>query len=502
MNVILVLIDSLNRHHLSPYNAGSPVSTPNLERFAGRAWRFDNHFVGSLPCMPARREIFAGVQDFLQRPWGPLEPYDARLPELLGDEGYSTALVTDHYHYWEEEANGYMQSFGGADLVRGHEIDAWRQPVPAGDTVPAWVESIERWRPGWGRRYYANVKDFRGEEDFFPAKVMGGAVDWLRDNAGLSPFFLQVESFDVHEPFHVPEPYASMYADPGGYDGFTVWPPYQKTDKLLEFLEAATDKELDFIRSQYHGKLAMVDRWFGELTRKLDELALWENTMVVVTTDHGHDLGEQGQFGKQYPHFDSHANIPLFVWHPDYPGGGRAVPALTQTVDLFATVLEAAGAPVPDGSRSKSFLPLLQGRQADSREALLYGTFGQGVCATDGQWTIFKSPESAGPLNYYSSMVFKSLIVDSVSPQAGCGTHIPGVDFAQWQVPVEVDPNAVTPAGREDFLFCRSEDPGQKENLWDREHGELERMLALTKELMAGQDAPTEQYARLGLVGR
>jgi arylsulfatase A-like enzyme len=113
LNVILVLIDSLNRHHLSAYET-SPVSTPNLDRLFEKAWRFDNHFVGSLPCMPARREIFAGRKDFLWRPWGPLEPFDDRLPRLLEQRGYSTAIVTDHYHYWEEEANGYMQSVQGA----------------------------------------------------------------------------------------------------------------------------------------------------------------------------------------------------------------------------------------------------------------------------------------------------------------------------------------------------------------------------------------------------
>ena len=81
MNVILVLIDSLNRHYLSAYEP-TPVSTPNLNSFADKSWRFDNHFVGSLPCMPARREIFAGRKEMMWRPWGPLEPFDARLPRL------------------------------------------------------------------------------------------------------------------------------------------------------------------------------------------------------------------------------------------------------------------------------------------------------------------------------------------------------------------------------------------------------------------------------------
>jgi arylsulfatase A-like enzyme len=370
LNVVLVLIDSLNRHHLSAYNGESPVLTPNLNAFAERAWRFDNHFVGSLPCMPARREIFAGRKEMMWRPWGPLEPYDARLPRLLEDGGYTAAIVTDHYHYWEEAANGYIQSFQGTELVRGHEHDFWKQPIPAGEPVPWWVENIETWRPGKGRGYYANVKDFQGEEDFFPAKVMSGAVRWLKENNRRGPFFLQVESFDVHEPFDVPEPYASMYGEAAGREKFTVWPPYQDTEQLVRFIANTTPEELKFIRSQYLGKLTMVDRWFGELLNELDQLSLWKDTMVIVTTDHGHDLGERGTFGKQYPHYDSHANIPLFIWHPEHPGNGQAVSALTQTVDLFATVLEATGVPISEHTQPELFATL-EGRSERARSTPL-----------------------------------------------------------------------------------------------------------------------------------
>src|SRR5262245_57871578 len=128
MNVILILIDSLNRHHLTAYGP-SAVATPSLEAFARKAWRFDNHFVGSLPCMPARREIFSGFKELMWRPWGPLEAFDARLPKLLEAGGYSTAIVTDHYHYWEESANGYLQSFQSAETIRGHELDFWKSPI-------------------------------------------------------------------------------------------------------------------------------------------------------------------------------------------------------------------------------------------------------------------------------------------------------------------------------------------------------------------------------------
>ena len=499
MNIVLVLIDSLNRHYLSAYGPSS-VATPNLDAFAAKAWRFDNHFIGSLACIPARRELFAGFKEMMWRPWGPLEPYDARLPRLLGQRGYTTALVTDHYHYWEEPGNGYMQSFQSVDLIRGHEFDFWQQPIPADEPVPQWVQNIDVWRPGQGRWYYANVKGFEGEEDFFPAKVMTSAARWLGENAGKAPFFLQVESFDVHEPFHVPEPYASMYGNGADRDRFTVWPPYQDRQRQAEFTASTTPEELAFIRSQYAGKLTMVDRWFGELLAAFDRLGLWDDTMVVLTTEHGHDLCEGGAFAKAYTHFDTHANLPLFVWHPAYPGHGRAIAGLTATVAVFATVLEATGAPVPTPTHSRTFMPLLLQDRADTHEALIYGTFGQGVCCTDGEWTIFKSPERDGPLYSYSSLLYQSLAsppgaVRPIPQPIGQGSFIPGVDLPQWQTLRDVRPNT-----RENFLFHRREDPGQTRNVWEAEPQQRARMLGVLVDLLTEEGCPPEQYVRLGLV--
>jgi len=356
------------------------------------------------------------------------------------------------------------------------------------------VERIERWRPGAGRRYYANVKDFAGEQDYFPAKVFGGAARWLSKHAAHTPFFLQVESFDVHEPFDVPEPYASMYGPGADRDRFNIWPPYQDTDQLADFMAQTSAEELAFIRSQYAGKLTMVDRWFGTLVATLDELGLWDDTVVIVTTDHGHDLGERGTFGKQYPHYDSHANIPLLIWHPAHPGNGRSIDALTSTVDLFATVLELAGAAAPERTNSQSGLPLLRGDSSRSREALAYGTFGQGVCCTDGEWTLIKSPARDAPLYYYSAMIYRSLTVDSIAPPAQAGQFIPGVELMQWRIPVRV-----APLSREDYLFDRRNDPAQSHNQWHDRAAVRRRMLETLRELLTHEGAPQEQFARLGL---
>lgn len=496
-NIILILIDSLRRDHLGAY--GAPAgTTPNLDRLAGRAHVFQNHFVGSLPSMPARREIFTGRREFLWRPWGPLEPFDEPLPRLLTSAGYRTGIVTDHYHYWEPAGNGYLQSFESTTMVRGHELDNWRPPVGPEEEIPSWVENIERWRPGQGRRYYANVRDFRGPEDYFSGRVVKEATDWLERNSGREPFFLQVESFDVHEPLDVPEPYASLYGDPGARERFTIWPPYQNAEMLAKFIAATSEEELEFIRSQYRAKVTMTDHFIGELFSSLDRLRLWERTAVILTTDHGHDLAERAGFGKQYPHFDTHACVPLIIWHPGFPAHAT-VPSLTTTADLFATIADIAEAEAAPGVWSRSLQPLVAGREESEREAVIYGTFGQGICCTDGTWTLFKSPpQPEAPLYYYSALPpdpprFAAGVVQGPWES---GPFLPGVDTPLWKLPVAPQCSA-----HEDFLFNREDDPRQEQNLWDREPKHRKRMLELLRQVMDDEGCPHEQFLRLGLEG-
>lgn len=505
MNVIFILVDSLNKHCLRTYNPDTVCESPAFEAFAGRSFVFENHFVGSLPCMPARREIFAGRKDFLWRPWGPLEVFDPRLPRVVKAADLNTGIVTDHYHYWEEQANGYVQGFASTLFIRGHETDFWK--LPESGPVPRWVEKITEYRSAEHmRQYYSNVKDFRSEADYFAPKVFQGAIDWLDANADKGDFYLHVESFDVHEPFDVPEPYASMYAAAGAdKNDYNIWPPYQVYADLEAFMAQTTPEELAFLKAQYLGKITMVDRWLGRLMRKIDAMDLWKDTMVILTTDHGHDLGERGAFGKQFPHYDSHTNVPLAIWHPRHPGCGKRVSALTQTVDLFATVIDAAGGAIPEANRhSRSLLPLLErGNGAGPREAALYGTFGQGACVTDGEWTLLKAPVEDRPLYIYSTMINQPLIVDNPidgrvgripDPPVDQGYFDPSVELPMWKLPIRIDPRT-----HENFLFHRTEDPEQKNNLWDSEPRQRRRMLDLLHDLMDDEGHPEEQLHRLGL---
>src|SRR5947209_4424606 len=105
-NVIVVLLDSLNRHMLGAYG-GTEFDTPNLDRFAGRSVRFDRHYTGSLPCMPARHDLLCGALDFLWRPWGSIELWEDAITLPLREAGVVTKLVTDHPHLFEVGGEDY-----------------------------------------------------------------------------------------------------------------------------------------------------------------------------------------------------------------------------------------------------------------------------------------------------------------------------------------------------------------------------------------------------------
>ena len=125
MKAIIVMFDSLASSYLPPYG-NTWVKAPNFQRLADRAVTFDRCYVGSMPCIPARRELHTGRQNFLHRSWGPLEPFDDSAPEILRKAGIYTHLTTDHFHYWEDGGATYLHRFSTWEGVRGQEGDRWK----------------------------------------------------------------------------------------------------------------------------------------------------------------------------------------------------------------------------------------------------------------------------------------------------------------------------------------------------------------------------------------
>lgn len=538
MNVILILLDSLNRSYIEPYG-NQIVKTPNLKKIAEKGVVFTHHFIGSAPCMPARRELFCGRKnEFLWKFWGAVEPFDRLLPIEARNLGAVTALVTDHYHYWEPGTgvHGYHENYSYTNLVRGHEFDAASsEPLEDPEDFPNWVKAFLKWRKPVQimAHYYRNVKHFKDEKDFHAPKVMQAACDWLDKNHHHKKFFLHVESFDPHEPWYVPEPYRSMY---GPYnEHFTCWPPYQSKKALNTFFEQASEEELEFVRNQYRGNVTMVDKWLGKIWDKMDQYNLWENTCVIVTTDHGHALAEPDkkikQYGKGHPIFEDVSNIPLIIYHPDVKGKKRINTTFSTIVDIRATILDALGSKTDDKIfvDGKSLIPILKGEVETIRDHVLYGIFGAGVNLTTWDATYIRGFNVSKPLYCYTaayplflspsvisgfSELFGLKITYDIAEQlvAGfvkkieSGHYIPDVKIPQWKIPVPGafffgGGSASGRAGKQNYLFDRKKDPNFQNNLASTpEAAKLEqKMISKMIEVLEKEGTPPEQFKRLML---
>ena len=114
MKAIMIMYDSLCRDLLPCY--GGKIELPNFKRLAEKTAVFDNCYVCSLPCMPARRELHTGRPNLLHRSWGPIEPFDDSMPELLSQAGIHTHLATDHFHYTQDGGATYHEQIGRAHV--------------------------------------------------------------------------------------------------------------------------------------------------------------------------------------------------------------------------------------------------------------------------------------------------------------------------------------------------------------------------------------------------
>jgi arylsulfatase A-like enzyme len=387
MKAIFIVLDTVRRDYLQAYGSGW-VKTPHLQRLSERGITFDNHWVGSLPCMPARREFLTGRYNFMYRGWGPIEPYDDTLPTELRRRNIFTHLLTDHDHYFELGGENYHTAFNTWEFFRGTENDPWASFVDA-LALPEHFGQLTQ--QNWGNRRLQ-----LREEEFSGPRTAQAAVQWLETNGKADDWFLQVEIFDPHEPFYCTDKYREMYDDT--WDGpLFDWPSY---DVVKESSEA-----VEHIRKCYAGLLTMTDFWVGRILDKVDELSLWDDALIVFTTDHGTMLAEHDYWMKNYmPMYNEIVRIPLVMHLPEDDKAGARVGALTQTIDLMPTFLDHFSCASPPHMHGQSLFGAINGQSL--REDGIFGYFGMTMNITDGRHVYMRNPVNAdaGPLHAYTAM--------------------------------------------------------------------------------------------------
>ena len=185
MKAIMLMFDSLNRRLLPNYGCDW-THTPNFRRLGEKTATFDRCFVGSMPCMPARRELHTGRYNFLHRCWGPVEPYDDSMPEMLKNAGVYTHLVTDHAHYWEDGGATFHERYSSFEFVRGQEGDAYlgqiKDPyMPPSVKMPGSMGG--RNLSKYTREDWVNRAQIHEEEDFPIAKTFHKGLAFMERNA-------------------------------------------------------------------------------------------------------------------------------------------------------------------------------------------------------------------------------------------------------------------------------------------------------------------------------
>jgi arylsulfatase A-like enzyme len=504
-DIVVVLLDSLNRHLLGCYGS-TEFDTPNLDRLAARSVRFTNHVTGSLPCIPARHDLLVGALDFLWRPWGSIEVWEDAITRLLRrDAGISTMLVSDHPHLFEAGGENYHNDFGGWEYLRGGEDDPWRtRPDPSWIGAPALPA-----RAFTPPRGYDRARTwFRDEADYPGPRTMTAAAHWLdgelsAERAGEERALLVVDEFDPHEPFDTPAAWATKH-DPDWEGERLIWPPYARDEQRA----GLSPREGKHLRAQYGAKLSMIDHWLGRLLDVVDRHGAWDTTAVIVCTDHGLYLGDRGIWGKPaVPVYPELGHIPLLI---SWPGANpRTCDALTTTVDLHATLCDAFGVAAGHRTHGRSLVPLVEGTTTTVREWALCGVWGREVHVADRTRMFAKAPVASNrPLsmfsNRWSTMPVRSW-PDYQLPrpdQRAWLDRLPGTDVPVIRQPF--DPSDSVPywaMGRfgGDVLYDR-EEIDTTNRFRNFAGGAADReMTELLVEALRAVEAPGEQLERLGI---
>ncbi len=391
MNVVVVMLDSLRQDHVACYGWDDiRVDTPHLDAFAAEAVLFDNVYPEGLPTIPVRTDLVTGMSSLTNRSWQPLVATDVTAAEVFRKEGYLTALVADTYHLFKPSMN-FHRGFDIFHWIRGAEYDSIRAGPP--ERLKLEDHVTDRMPEAW----HANVRkvlrnlDGRTEPEDFPCRqTMDRALEVLSDaRREEKPLFLWIDTFQPHEPWCPPAKF-DTYADPSYSGPKVVMPPGGPCDAWAD--EAVVAR----VRSLYAGEAAYTDDCVGRLFDAMREMGYFDDTVVVVLSDHGHPLADHGKFLKGSDRMYSELlKVPFIVRLPGGEGGGRRATDLARFTDLLPTLLDLADL-AADASpmAGVSLRPVLEGTGSTPYRATVSGYFG-GVerCIRNQRYSYVMTPE-------------------------------------------------------------------------------------------------------------
>jgi arylsulfatase A-like enzyme len=301
----------------------------------------------------------------------------------MKENGYATLTVTDNLHEYQASMN-FQLGFDVFDFIRGQTTDGYRPPWTADPEKVAGALGMSE----YFQQYFANVFYRESEDDWFSPRVFTRASEALEAaSAGDSPFFLVVDSYDPDAPYDPPKDYVALYDEP--YGGLEPYSPRYGPSSYL------TDRQLRRIRALYAGEVTMMDRWLGRFLDKMEELNLFENTLLLLLSDHGVAHGEHGYTGKPdnvlWPEV---TDIPFFIRHPEGRGAGQTSDYYASTHDIAPTILGFLGIEPQQELEGHDLSVLLGGGEPEARPHFSLG-YNDHVWARDERYVMFSTNQGA-----------------------------------------------------------------------------------------------------------
>jgi len=357
MNCIVICVDTLRWDYLRCYGRNKVIRTPMIDSYAMQATRFDAAFCGSFPTVPMRVDAYTGDVNWPRYGWKGPDPDQRTLPQILRQHGYHTALVLDTRNNVGVGLHEFYDEYHLIDKPPTNTVK------PEDITFPFPPENVRQNGRGYANDM-ARTAHYRYETDWFVARTMLKASAWLEDNHKREKFFLWVDTFEPHELWRAPDYYTEMYSP--AYQGIDYAYPNYGYRNLYQ------PHEIERLRARYAAEVTLTDRWVGHLLHQIEYMSLSENTVVILTSDHGMYLGEHDRMGKHtvdaadpWPLLDEVARVPLLIWSP-WSEAPRTTNALVQCADLMPTILDLCGVP-PEAPYGRSFLPVLKRVRVASR---------------------------------------------------------------------------------------------------------------------------------------
>jgi arylsulfatase A-like enzyme len=381
-NIVWICADDLAAYPLGCYG-DKLARTPNIDAFAKTGVRFDRAYCNSPVCTASRQSFLTGRYP---RSLGVTQLKTAlpdgtpTLATMLKAAGYDTASV-GKMHFNSALKHGFDVRHDQPDARK--EVQA-RKPKPLPDGVqvqPPWKpfnDHARIWLNSANRPFGAVAEDMPG------TLLATQAIKYLEAKRE-RPFFLMVSFYEPHSPFHYPADF-DVTLDP---KAFTV-PKVGKEDDwhIPAIFRDLTDAEKRGITAAYYTSAAFADRNIGRVLDALKKAKLDENTIVLLTGDHGYMLGHHGRFEKHCC-YEPAIRAPLIVRMPGVTKAGSSNTALTELIDIAPTLLERAGVKVPAEVQGKSLTKVLSGEAKKHREFVVVEySENEEACIRTDEWKL------------------------------------------------------------------------------------------------------------------